>query len=191
MKLVVGLGNPGAAYEGTRHNVGFDVVARLARRYAPGETARSKFHGVVLEGRIDFEKVLLIQPTTYMNRSGLSVAEAVRFYKLDPAEDLMVLVDELALPCGAIRIRPAGSAGGHNGLSDIQQKLGTDAYPRLRIGIDKPGQIPQKDYVLGKFRPDQRELVEPALDDAAEAVACWALEGLDAAMNRFNKKKTA
>jgi len=191
MKLVVGLGNPGPAYEGTRHNVGFDVIARLARRYAPGETARSKFHGVLVEAVIDTEKVLLLQPTTFMNLSGTAVAEALRFYKLDVADDLLVLVDDVALPCGQIRLRASGGAGGHNGLSDIQQKLGTDAYPRLRIGIDRPGQIPQKDYVLGKFRPDQRELVDPSLDEAADAVACWAGEGLADAMNRFNRKQTA
>lgn len=191
MKLVVGLGNPGPAYEGTRHNVGFDVIARLARRYAPGETARSKFHGVVVEAVMRSEKVLLLQPTTFMNLSGTAVAEALRFYKLDVADDLLVIVDDVALPCGQIRLRASGGAGGHNGLSDIQQKLGTDAYPRLRIGIDRPGQIPQKDYVLGKFRPDQRELVDSALDEAADAVACWAEEGLADAMNRFNRKQTA
>lgn len=191
MKLVVGLGNPGPAYEGTRHNVGFDVIARLARRHAPGETARSKFHGVLVEAVIDTEKVLLLQPTTFMNLSGTAVAEALRFYKLDVADDLLVIVDDVALPCGQIRLRASGGAGGHNGLSDIQQKLATDAYPRLRVGIDRPGQIPQKDYVLGKFRPDQRELVDPALDEAADAVACWAVDGLADAMNRFNRKQTA
>ncbi len=191
MKLVVGLGNPGPAYEGTRHNVGFDVVARLARRHAPGETARTKFHAVVIEALVDVEKVLLLQPTTFMNLSGTSVAEAMRFYKLSPEEDLLVIVDDVALPCGQIRLRPSGGAGGHNGLSDIQRKLGTDAYPRLRIGIDRPGEIPQKDYVLGKFRPDQREPVEAACDEAAEAAACWIAEGLSTAMNRFNRKQTA
>lgn len=191
MKLLVGLGNPGPAYEGSRHNVGFDVIARLARRYAPGETARSKFRGVTVEAVIDSEKVLLIQPTTFMNLSGTSVSEAMRFYKLSPENDLLVLVDDVALPCGQIRLRASGGAGGHNGLSDIQQKLGTDGYPRLRIGIDRPEQIPQKDYVLGKFRPDQRELVEAACDEAAEATACWVTEGLDTAMNRFNRKQTA
>ncbi len=191
MKLVVGLGNPGPAYEGTRHNVGFDVVARLARRHAPGETARSRFHGVVVEAVIGSEKVLLLQPTTFMNLSGTAVAEASRFYKLDPAADLLVIVDDVALPCGQIRLRPGGGAGGHNGLSDIQRKLATENYPRLRIGIDAPGRIPQKDYVLGKFRPDQRELVEVACDEAAEAVACWATGGLTEAMNRFNRKQTA
>ena len=191
MKLVVGLGNPGPAYEGTRHNVGFDVVARLARRHAPGETARSRFHGVVVEAVIGSEKVLLLQPTTFMNLSGTAVVEASRFYKLDPAEDVLVIVDDVALPCGQIRLRPGGGAGGHNGLSDIQRKLGTEHYPRLRIGIDAPGRIPQKDYVLGKFRPDQRELVEVACDEAAEAVSCWATLGLTEAMNRFNRKQTA
>jgi len=190
MKLVVGLGNPGPQYDKTRHNVGFVVLDSLARRYAPGEVAKSRFHGATVEGVIDGEKVLLLKPLNYMNRSGMAVAEAVRFYKLDPAEQLLVIVDDLALPCGVIRIRGEGGAGGHNGLSDIQQKLGTDGYPRLRIGIDRDTSIPQSDYVLGRFRPDQIELIEPALDEAAEAAACWAASGLTEAMNRYNRKET-
>ncbi|MFK7962164.1 MAG: aminoacyl-tRNA hydrolase [Phycisphaerales bacterium] len=191
MKLVVGLGNPGPAYEATRHNVGFDVLGRLARRHAPGESARSRFHSVLIETIIGPEKVLLMQPTTFMNRSGTSVSEAVNFYKLDPAEDVLVVVDDIALPCGSFRLRGSGSAGGHNGLSDIQRRIGTDAFARLRIGIDRPGEIPQKDYVLGRFRPDQREAMEPALDECTDAAACWVTEGLSVAMNRFNRKQTA
>lgn len=190
MKLIVGLGNPGPEYDNTRHNVGFVVLDRLARRYAspPGAVARSKFHGAVLDAEIDGEKVMLLKPLTYMNRSGQAVAEAASFYKLDPAKDLLVIVDDVALPCGSIRLRPEGSAGGHNGLLDIEQKLGTTAYPRLRIGIDSRGQIPQKEYVLGRFRPDQLEAIEPALEDAVAAAACWATRGIEEAMNRFNRK---
>ncbi len=191
MKLIVGLGNPGASYEHTRHNVGFEVLDRIARRYAMDATAKSRFHGLTLEGMVEHEKVLLIKPTTYMNRSGQSVAEAVRFYKLDPAADLLVLVDDLALACGQLRLRGEGGAGGHNGLSDIQQKLSTVQYARLRIGIDRPGEIPQAAYVLGKFRPDQLERVTPCLDDAADAAACWAIHGIAEAMNRFNRRETA
>jgi PTH1 family peptidyl-tRNA hydrolase len=189
MKLVVGLGNPGPQYDKTRHNVGFVVLDSLARRYAPGEVAKSRFHGATVEGIIDGEKVLLLKPLCYMNRSGMAVAEAVRFYKLDPAEQLLVVVDDLALPCGVIRLRGEGGAGGHNGLSDIQQKLGSDIYPRLRIGIDRDTSIPQADYVLGRFRPDQLELIEPAFDEAAEAAACWVSSGLSEAMNRYNRKE--
>lgn len=191
MKLVVGLGNPGPEYEETRHNVGFVVLDRLARRYAPGAVARSKFHAAILDADVEGERLLLVKPTTFMNRSGLSVAETVRFYKVAPTTDLLVIVDDVALPCGSIRCRPSGGPGGHNGLIDIEQKLGTQEYGRLRIGIDGPGPVPQKDYVLGRFRPDQRQLVEPALDEAADAAACWAVNGMAEAMNRFNRKNTA
>lgn len=191
MKLVVGLGNSGTQYEKTRHNVGFVVLDRVARRIAPASTAVSKFHGLMIEAVVNEEKVLLLKPLTYMNRSGLCVGDAVRFFKADPASDLLVLVDDVALPCGAIRLRSEGSAGGHNGLADIEQKLGTAAYPRLRIGIDGPNEIPQKDYVLGRFRPDQIEMIEPALDEAADAVVCWLHQGITEAMNRFNRKRTA
>lgn len=190
MKLIVGLGNPGPQYDRTRHNVGFEVLDSLARRYAPGEVARSRFHGATVEGMINDEKVLLLKPLCYMNRSGMAVAEAARFYKLD-AGDILVLVDDLALPCGVIRLRGEGGAGGHNGLSDIQQKLSTQAYARLRIGIDRDSNIPQSEYVLGKFRPDQLELMQEALNDAAEAAACWAAAGLKEAMNRYNRKESA
>jgi PTH1 family peptidyl-tRNA hydrolase len=135
------------------------------------------------------DKILLLKPTTFMNRSGIAVSEAVQFYKLVPAADVLVIVDDVALPCGSIRVRPEGSAGGHNGLTDIEQKLGTTQYPRLRIGVDAPGQIPQKDYVLGRFRPEQRPLVEQAIDDAVDAAACWVRNGVVETMNRFNRKE--
>ena len=102
-----------------------------------------------------------------------------------------MLVDDLALECGVIRLRPSGRAGGHNGLADIEQKLGTSTYGRLRIGIDPRGSIPQKDYVLGRFRPDQREAIEPALNDAADAAACWARHGMTEAMNQYNRRQSA
>lgn len=198
MKLLVGLGNPGIEYERTRHNVGFEVLDRVARRTVdPSRSiARSRFSGALLEGEVAPEKggprdaeptrLLLLKPLTYMNRSGQAVAEAVRFHKLDPKEDLLVVVDDLALPCGAIRLKPDGSAGGHNGLADIEQKLGSNRYPRLRIGIDAPGPVPQADYVLGRFRPDQQPLVEAALEQAVEACLAWARSGLATTMNRFN-----
>lgn len=191
MKLIVGLGNPGAQYEKTRHNVGFVVLDSLARRYAPGEVAKSRFHGATVEGMIGDEKVLMLKPLCYMNRSGMAVAEAARFYKLDALRDVLVVVDDLALPCGAIRLRGEGGAGGHNGLADIQQKLGTQMYARLRIGIDRDPSMVQSDYVLGRFRPDQLERLEPALDEAVDAAACWASSGLTEAMNRYNRKETA
>ena len=193
MKLVVGLGNPGPEYDGTRHNVGFDVVDRLARRWADpaSSVAKSRFSGLVVEAQIRDEKVLLLKPLTYMNLSGKAVAEAIRFYKLSAADDLLVVVDDTALPCGSIRLKPGGGAGVHNGLSDVSRLLGTDDWSRLRIGIDKPGQIPLKNYVLGRFAPEQKPLVESSLDEAADAAACWASEGLATAMNRFNRKASA
>ena len=190
MKLIVGLGNPGPEYDGTRHNVGFDVVDRLARRWVDpaASAARSRFSGLLLEASIKHEKALLLKPLTFMNLSGKAIAEAVRFYKMDPEQDLLVLVDDTALPCGAIRIKPGGGTGGHNGIEDTSRQLGTDKWARVRIGIDEPGEIPLKNYVLGRFRPDQKSLLEPALDQAAEAAAIWASEGLDTTMNRFNQK---
>lgn len=186
MKLIVGLGNPGAEYEKTRHNVGFMVLDRLAQRH--GLTGpRSRFHAGVLEGQIAGQRCILMQPTTYMNRSGLAVGEAVRFYKLEPA-DLMVVVDDIALPCGKIRLRAEGSAGGHNGLSDIERSLGTRAYPRLRFGIDAPGRVPQKNYVLSKFSPDQLDVVEPAIFEACDAIESWLKVGIEKTMTAFNAR---
>jgi PTH1 family peptidyl-tRNA hydrolase len=191
MKLIVGLGNPGPKYDSTRHNVGFDVLDRIARRQGDGAVARSKFHAAVVEASIDGETTLLIKPTTYMNRSGQAVSEAVRFYQLDPATDLLVIVDDTALACGMIRLKGDGGAGGHNGLADIEQKLSTVGYGRLRIGVDSPGQIPQESYVLGRFRPDQRVLVEQALEEAVEAGVCWVTQGITETMNRYNRRQTA
>lgn len=188
MKLIVGLGNPGAEYEKTRHNAGFFVLDRLARRHGLSG-ARTRFHAGTLEATFGPHKVLLMQPTTYMNRSGTAVGEAARFYRLDPA-DVLVVVDDTALAVGTIRLRPGGGAGGHNGLSDIARALGTDDYPRLRIGIGEPivgdQRIAQRDYVLGRFTEQQLADLDPALDRAAEAAQTWATEGIDTAMNRYN-----
>lgn len=184
----MGLGNPGVEYERTRHNAGFMAVDRLADRHARGATARARFHALTLEAVIGPELCLLMKPLTYMNRSGLAVSEAVRFYKLDAAQSLLVLTDDVALPCGMIRLRATGSAGGHNGLADIERLLGGPDYARCRIGVDAPGVIPQRDYVLGRFAPGQWEAVAPALDRAADATEVWAREGVLAAMNRFNAK---
>ena len=197
MKLVVGLGNPGREYVGTRHNVGFEVVDRVAQKLGwvrPGEfdrVARSKFDGLVFDGVVNRgggepEKLILLKPTTYMNLSGRAVQAAMGFYQLEPA-DVMVVLDELALPCGKIRIRSGGSDGGHNGLRDIQRALGTTQYPRMRIGIDPPPPpVAGKDYVLGRFSPEQRKAIDPALDRACGAIVTWVDKGINAAMNQFN-----
>jgi len=185
MKLIVGLGNPGPEYARTRHNAGFMVVDRLAARHALGGD-KAKFHGLTLDGRVAGDKCLLLKPMTYMNKSGLSVGEAVTFFKLDPEADVLVLVDDIALPTGSIRLRASGGAGGHNGLKDIQRVLGGNTYPRLRIGIDAPGRIPQIDYVLGKFSDDQTAALLPALDRACDAIECWISQGIEKAMSLYN-----
>lgn len=188
MKLIVGLGNPGPQYAMTRHNAGFMAVDRLAQRAGLSDAPKARFHSAIVEGPIGGHKCVLVKPMTYMNRSGTAVAEAVSFYKLNPAADLLIIVDEVVLPCGQIRLRPAGGPGGHNGLKDIQQRLGTETYPRLRIGIGpKPAYIDdQADYVLGRFTEEQWPVVEPAIDRAAQAAETFVRDGLDAAMNRFN-----
>ncbi len=195
MKLIVGLGNPGSQYERTRHNVGFMAVDLFAKKQGGGagnfRVAHESFLSDVL---LDGEKILLLKPQTFMNLSGRAVASAMAFYKL-PIEDLLVVVDDIALPVGTIRLRAGGSAGGHNGLKDIEAAMATTAfasgkkgmdYNRLRIGVDAPGRVPQKDYVLTAFSPEQKPLVEGALADAVEAIGVWAAKGIVPAMNRFN-----
>ncbi len=190
MKLIVGLGNPGAQYERTRHNAGFLALDRLAQRHAAGVVARSKFHAATLESALGSggQRCLLMKPLTFMNRSGLAVSEAVRFYKVDLATDLLVIVDDVYLPSGTIRLRGEGSAAGHNGLADIQRALGTDRWARCRIGVDTPGIVPQADYVLGRFTEEQWAAVGPAVDRSCDAAEVWGNQGLTAAMNRFNAK---
>jgi len=193
MKLIVGLGNPGREYENTRHNAGFFVIDRLAERHAPSAVARGRFSALTFDVNIKGEKAILLKPTIYMNRSGRSVSEALRFFKLDASEDLIVFVDDVALPVGHLRIRAQGSAGGHNGLVDIEQHVGSDIYARCRIGIGAPGSVPgptkQVDYVLGKFTDEQREQLKPAIDDAANAAEHWIEADLVSVMNRFNTTK--
>ena len=198
MRLVVGLGNPGSEFVGTRHNVGWEALDKLALRLGWigkkeefNRLAKSNFNGFALDGSVaihsgGFEKLLLLKPTTYMNDSGRSVQAAMQFYQIAAAE-MMVVLDDLALPAGKIRIRPGGSSGGHNGLKDIERAIGTDEYPRLRIGIDPaPPRIPGRDYVLGKFSPEQRKAVEPALTRAASAILTWIEKDIESAMNVFN-----
>ena len=189
MKLIVGLGNPGSEYTKTRHNAGFMVLDVLAQRHAGGAVARARFQSATVEAMVGGTKCLLAKPTTFMNLSGRSVGEALRFYKLDPATDLLVITDDVALDAGVIRLRSAGGAGGHNGLKDIERMLGTDAYARLRVGVGAPpAPVSQVDWVLGRFSEDEMVSVAPALDRAADAAATWASEGIDTAMNRFNAK---
>ena len=188
MKLIVGLGNPGSKYDRTRHNVGFDVVTRLARQLAAGEPATSQFDAVLIEIRCNDQKTLLMKPQGFMNRSGLPIKQALSFYKAEPETDLLVIVDDIHLPCGAIRIRSTGSAGGHNGLVDITNHLGCEQWSRLRVGVDEPDHhIDQADYVLGRFTQEQEEQIEPALEAAVKAAIAWIDSGIDQTMNQFNE----
>jgi PTH1 family peptidyl-tRNA hydrolase len=183
-KLVVGLGNPGSKYDGTRHNVGFQVVDLLARG-GSGAGFAAKFDGLLAEVEIDFHRVLLLKPQTFMNLSGRSVRQALGFYKIDVA-DLLVVCDDLSLPLGKLRLRGGGSDGGQKGLRDITAQIGTDSFARLRIGIGERGPIDAADFVLSRFRPTERPVVDDALISASQAVAVWVSQGLPAAMNRFN-----
>lgn len=190
MKLVVGLGNPGIEYERTRHNVGWFVVDELARRHAGGAIAKSKFHAALLDASFCGEKVVLMKPTTFMNRSGLAVGEAVRFYKLDPPSDVVVLVDEVDLPVGHVRVRATSRGGGsHNGLADIDRALGGQDYVRVRIGVGRtPSVMTRADWVLSRFREEESAEVREGVQTAADATEVVIGEGAGAAMNRFNKK---
>ena len=186
--LIVGLGNPGEKYENTRHNVGFQVVDELAeRQHAPIQ--KLKFKALTNLLTIAGEKVLVMKPVTYMNLSGEAVRPAADFYKIPP-ERILVISDDTALDAGALRIRTKGSAGGHNGLKSIIQHLGTDQFPRVRVGV---GQKPHPDYeladwVLGKFQGEDKKAMDAAVKRAADAVECLLREGPDRAMNRFNGK---
>ncbi len=189
MKLIVGLGNPGLQYDKTRHNVGFMVVDALATRHAGGQVPKARFNSVTIDAFIGAEKVLLMKPTTYMNLSGKAVGEAVRFFKLDPSEDLIVIVDDIALPVGHTRVRKNGGSGGHNGLSDIDRVLGGDGYMRVRLGV---GQVPklmnQSDWVLSRFMSEEKDDIERGIIRAADATECILEEGVVKAMNAFNTK---
>jgi len=185
MKLVVGLGNPGRKYTGTRHNVGFEVIDRLVERHGLAKS-RTAFHGETVDAKIGGERSLLLRPQTFMNRSGRSVAEALRFFKME-VDDLMVVCDCMDLPLGKLRLRPGGSPGGHNGLADIGRSLGTTDFARLRIGIDRPpAGWEGADFVLARFDASERDEMDRAVMAAADAVERWAGAGIDDAMNQFN-----
>lgn len=184
MKIVVGLGNPGNRYVGTRHNVGFEVIDTLARHLQVG-SFREKFESLIAEGKRGDDTLLLVKPQTYMNLSGRAVRALLDFYKL-PLQHLLVVCDDIHLPLGKLRLRPRGSHGGHNGLRDIQLHLGTEEYPRLRIGVGEPEPGEAVDHVLSRFRASEQPIIAEAIARAAQAVECWAERGLEAAMNRFN-----
>jgi peptidyl-tRNA hydrolase, PTH1 family len=183
VKLIVGLGNAGPKYVGTRHNVGFDVVDVLAARWSI-DLSTEKFHGWFGLGKVGGVSAALFKPTTLMNRSGRAVVAAGRFYKLE-LSDLLVIVDDIALPPGRIRMRKEGSAGGHNGLQDIVDRLGSDQWCRLRVGIGEPVGVASV-YVLSRFTEEEAVLMKRVVARAADAAECWATEGPDLAMTRYN-----
>lgn len=184
IKIIVGLGNPGREYAETRHNVGFMVVDRLAARFGAVWKADKARKAELAAG----PGVLLVKPQTYMNASGESVGPLMRYFKFTPGQ-VFVVYDDISFPVGAMRLRAGGSAGGHNGMKSLIAHLGTEKFPRLRVGIGVPGQKNMIGHVLGKFTPEERPLLEETLAKAEEAAFVTLKEGFQAAANRFNVKK--
>lgn len=190
MKLVVGLGNPGQQYSETRHNVGYDVTSELALRWnAP--RAQVKFQAEIQESFQQAAKVLLVRPLTYMNNSGQSIVQIVRYFQVAP-DDVLVICDDMNLPLGKLRWRASGSAGGQKGLADILQKLATENVPRLRLGIGRPpGQQDPAAFVLQRFRSTEQDIAEIMLKKAADSVEFWLSTGIASVMNRYNRDDSA
>jgi PTH1 family peptidyl-tRNA hydrolase len=193
-QLIVGLGNPGAQYDRTRHNIGFEVVDALGKRWQVPLAENRKFQGYFGEGFIARHKVRLLKPSTFMNLSGQSIRSILDWYKLDPIA-VLVVYDDMDLPVGRLRLRLKGSAGGHNGMKSTIAHLGTQDFPRLRLGIGSPRAATQRadppkgetiSHVLGKFAPQEREPVQQAIDQALNAIETIYEKGIETAMNRFN-----
>lgn len=184
IRIIVGLGNPGRDYAETRHNVGFMVLERLARRFNVEWKLDKARKGELAAG----PGVLLVKPQTFMNSSGECVGPLMRYFKFQP-EQVLVIYDDISFPVGTLRLRTGGSAGGHNGMKSLIAHLGTEKFPRIRVGISAPGQKNMVGHVLGKFAPDERLLLEESLDKAAEAAFVALKEGVEMAANRFNVKK--
>ncbi len=185
MKVIIGLGNPGKKYEDTRHNVGFMTIDKISDKWNI-PVSQQKFRALVGEGRIEMEKVLLVKPQTYMNLSGESVSEILKFYKLTN-DDILVIYDDLDLPVGKLRLRVKGSAGGHNGIKSLIAHLGTQEFKRIKIGIDRPAPGRSvSDYVLGTFSAADQTEIKKAVELAAEASVMWLKDSFPNVMNRYN-----
>lgn len=187
MKLIVGLGNPTREYEGTRHNVGFEVIDRLVEKHGiPLDTLKHK--GMYGRGIINGQSVILLKPMTYMNLSGESVSQVAHYYKISP-KDMIVIYDDINLDIGRLRIRKKGSAGGHNGIKNIIQHLGTEDFPRIRLGVGmKPGNMDLANYVLSRFSKEEQPVMDTGFENACDAVALSLQENIETAMNRYNGK---
>ena len=188
MYLIVGLGNPGKQYDMTRHNIGFHTIDYIADKYG-AKLNKLKFKAVYGEATISGEKVYLVKPQTYMNLSGDSVGEMTQFYKIPP-EHIIVINDDISLDVGRIRVRPKGSAGGHNGIKSIIAHLGTQEFPRVKVGVgEKPARMDLADYVLGHFSKEEQATMDDAVKEAADAVCEIVNVGIAQAMNDHNRKK--
>lgn len=186
-RIIVGLGNVGSKYSGTRHNLGFDVVDELARRFNAG-APRHRFDSRIHEVSTDSSRTVLAAPTTMMNNSGFAVSQLLRWYKV-PARETLVVYDELDLPFGRIRLRRSGGAGGHNGVKSLIEQLGTNDFPRLRIGVGRPTSGSTIGFLLSRFSTEERKYVPEIVSLAADAAECWLKSGLDTAMNEFNTRE--
>jgi PTH1 family peptidyl-tRNA hydrolase len=182
--LIAGLGNPGARYARSRHNVGFIIVDRLARAHGL-EFSRRRFNAEIAEGQIGGRRVILAKPQTFMNASGDAVGKLYAFYKIAPS-DLLVVYDDLDLPLGKLRLRADGSSGGHHGMESIIARIGTPDFPRLRVGIGRPNPDADIDHVLGAFEPEERAIMEETWTRAVDAIDVWLSIGIARAMNEFN-----
>lgn len=188
MHIIIGLGNPTDKYQATRHNIGWDAITRIADDYRIPMNMK-KHKAICGAGYIEGEKVILAQPLTFINLSGVSVRELVDFYKVSP-EEIIVIYDDISLEVGQLRIRKKGSAGGHNGMKSIISHLGTEEFPRIKVGVgDKPKDWDLADYVLSRFKPEEQPTVRDALKDTSDACRMIILSGIEAAMNQYNKKK--
>lgn len=189
MFIIAGLGNPTKEYEGTRHNVGFDVIDRLSEKYNI-DVETKKHRALIGKGMIAGQKVILAKPQTYMNLSGESIRSLVDYYKIDPEEELLVIYDDISLGTGQLRIRAKGSAGGHNGIKNIIAHLGSQVFPRIKIGVgEKPRGYDLADYVLGHFSKAEQEQMEEGYSCAVRAAEMIVSGGIAEAMNEFNRKK--
>ncbi len=187
MIVIAGLGNPGKKYENTRHNMGFLTIDRIAEKNDI-KVNKIKHRALVGDGFISGHKVLLVKPQTYMNLSGESLREVMNYYNVD-IEDLIVIYDDFDIETGSLRIRKKGSAGSHNGMKSVIYQLKDDGFPRVRVGIGKSGSLDWKDFVLGKVGGAESDAISQAISNAADAVECMISEGIDIAMNKYNKKK--